>query len=279
MNAGYPPPQTYTIPNNAQLPLYATQQTSPPESMSPTPSDVSPTSPRIHQYLQYRQANQFKQIKEPRTPLYVPAVLRPTERYPKHSPLTPPKSLHGSLDSLEGHHQGETVDDPQQLNPGLETDYFPEEELGEVTGLPTKEHWKPDDASPTCDSPTCRSNFNLFIRKHHCRHCGHIFCSEHTSHTIPLNQNAQFHPLGTPSKACETCSRQYRKWNSIRKRRESQHSSSGNSSGSGGTTPNAQQHHQHHQRGGSAGVLMKAKLPQGGQMGTSAPKDWTWSTF
>jgi hypothetical protein len=142
MNFGYPSPHTYTIPNSAQLPPYTTQQTSPPESMSPTPSDVSPTSPRIHQYLQYRQPNQYKQIKEPRTPLYVPAVLRPTERYPKASPLTPPKSLHGSLDSLEGHHQGDMVDDPQQLDPVMENDYFPEEQLGEVTGPPTKEHWK-----------------------------------------------------------------------------------------------------------------------------------------
>ena len=142
MNVGYAPPQTYTIPNNAQSPLYPTQQTSPPDSMSPTPSDVSPTSLRMHQYLQYRQPNQYKQIKEPRTPLYVPAVLRPTERYPKHSPLTPPKSLHGSLDSLEGHHQGDMVDDPQQLDPVMENDYFPEEELGEVTGPPTQEHWK-----------------------------------------------------------------------------------------------------------------------------------------
>jgi len=152
MNVGYPAPQTYTIPKNTQLPLYATQQTSPPGSMSPTPtpSDVSPTSPRIHQYLQFRQPNQYKQIKEPRTPLYVPAVLRPTERYPKHSPLTPPKSLHGSLDSLEGHHEGDMVDDPQQLDPVMENNYFPEEELGEVTGPPTKEHWKVRSAQPHC---------------------------------------------------------------------------------------------------------------------------------
>ena len=154
MNVGYQAQQTYTIPNTTQQPLYTTPQTSPPDSMPPTPSDVSPTSPRIHQYLQYRQPNQYKQIKEPRTPLYVPAVLRPTERYPKHSPLTPPKSLRGSLDSLEGHHQGDTVDDPQQLDPVLENDYFPEEELGEVTGPPTKEHWKVRPTSPVHFSPT-----------------------------------------------------------------------------------------------------------------------------
>lgn len=178
MNVGYQPSQTYTIPN-PQFPLYATQQTTPPDSMSPTPSDVSPTSPRIHQYLQYRQPNQYKQIKEPRTPLYVPAVLRPTERYPKYSPLTPPKSLRGSLDSLEGHHQGDIVDDPQQLDPVLENDYFPPEELGEVTGPPTKEHWK-----------VCQINFNS-------NQSNHFQCSLTPNPTRPLMHHISNPPAPT----------------------------------------------------------------------------------
>src|SRR5436853_2879696 len=69
---------------------------------------------------------------------------------------------------------------------------------------------QPDEASSSCDSPKCRSSFNLFVRKHHCRHCGHIFCAEHIAYTIPLDQNAKFHPEGMQSRACDSCYKQYR---------------------------------------------------------------------
>jgi hypothetical protein len=54
--------------------------------------------------------------------------------------------------------------------------------------------------------------------------------------------------------------------------------------GSGETTPTLHPHH--HQRGGSASVLMNGPAKQqralgkmGVPMGSSAPKDWMWSTF
>ena len=79
------------------------------------------------------------QLRPPKSPLYVPAALRPTERPIKQSPMTPPKSLHGSLDSLE-----ETgFDDTVGVDGAPPFDMvFPEEELGDVTGPPNKDHWK-----------------------------------------------------------------------------------------------------------------------------------------
>ena len=124
---------------------------------------------------------------------------------------------------------------------------------------------QPDEASPSCDSPKCRSSFNLITRRHHCRHCGHVFCANHTSYAIPLNQEAKFHPNGIPSRACDTCHRQYQRWDTARsirsRRRESDDAESAPS-------------HQNHCRKIS-GVCRQP--PE--QVANSVPKDWAWSTF
>jgi hypothetical protein len=134
--------QAYAIPNQEQQPaLYGTKTPSPADSMSPTPSNVSPTSPRMPNYLPH-QPNQYRQLRPQKTPLYVPAVLRPTE-FPPKSPLTPPKSLHGSMDSLEGGDVDATLGAANsQLNLTMENDWIDDEELGEVKGPPSREHWK-----------------------------------------------------------------------------------------------------------------------------------------
>jgi hypothetical protein len=127
-------------PTNNQLPFYnSQQQPSPADSAPPTPHNISPTSPRMDTYLKYQVPNHLPQLRPFKSPLYVPAVLRPTERPVRQSPMTPPKSLHGSLDSLEeagfDGRMGAGAAPPFDL-------VFPEEELGEVTGPPNKDHWK-----------------------------------------------------------------------------------------------------------------------------------------
>ena len=89
-------------PSTNQLPFYTSpQQPSPTDSAIPTPQNVSPTSPRMDTCLKYQLPNQVRQLRPPKSPLYVPAALRPTERPGRQAPITPPKSLRGSLDSLE----------------------------------------------------------------------------------------------------------------------------------------------------------------------------------
>jgi hypothetical protein len=127
-------------PSNNQLPFYTSQQQpSPTDSAIPTPQNISPTSPRMDTCLKYQLPNQVRQLRPPKSPLYVPAVLRPTERPGRQGPLTPPKSLHGSLDSLnEAGFGGGTGRGGAPL-----FDFaLPEEELGEVTGPPNRDHWK-----------------------------------------------------------------------------------------------------------------------------------------
>lgn len=260
--------QTYPIPETQQ-PYNVYQEPSP-------ASSASPTSSRMNEYIQRHAPNPYKQLRPLKSPLYVPAVLRPTEHF--SSPSTPPKSQHGSLDSLQDAERDAELQAAQaELDlQALNSAWADDEDLGDVTGPPTREHWKPDIASPSCDSPQCRSNFNLFIRKHHCRHCGHIFCATHVTRTIPLDQAAKFHPNGSQSRACETCYRQYQRWDTARslRRKNSQNSKDSNLDESGPPTPIAGQASSH-RRIISGGM----RSPQQQDMGNSVPKDWAWSTF
>ena len=141
-----------------QLPFYNAQQQPSPDSAPPTPHNISPTSPRMDTYMKYQVPNHVRQLRPPKSPLYVPAVLRPTERPLRQSPMTPPKSLHGSLDSLEeagfDGRLGADGAPPFDL-------VFPEEELGEVTGPPNKDHWK----VRNCDIESYRHS-HLTLRHH-----------------------------------------------------------------------------------------------------------------
>ena len=123
----------------SQLSLYNAQQQSSPDSAPSTPHNISPTSPRMDLFMKYPVPNHVRQLRPPKSPLYVPAVLRPTERPARQSPTTPPKSLHGSLDSLE--ESGFDGKISVEGAPPLDM-VFPEEELGEVTGPPNRDHWK-----------------------------------------------------------------------------------------------------------------------------------------
>ncbi|KAI9874505.1 MAG: hypothetical protein M1830_009675 [Pleopsidium flavum] len=149
MAANFSRAETYTTLVNSQINLYGAQQISPVSSASATPLNVSPTSPRItnqHPYLPLH----TRQLRPPKSPLYVPAVLRPTERPVRQSPLTPPRSVHGSLDSLDGTEAGRalsrrsTGESMKKAGLGrlVEDERIGESELGTVTGLPTREHWK-----------------------------------------------------------------------------------------------------------------------------------------
>jgi hypothetical protein len=134
-----------------------------------------------------------------------------------------------------------------------------------------------DAASQSCDSPTCRSSFGLFLRRHHCRHCGHVFCSSHTPYMVPLDQDARFHPDGTPSRACDLCWKAYQRWEESRaagltriqslldarkagsiSNNDFKAGMSDASSQSDSSSLHQQQHH---------------------PVASSIPRDWNWSTF
>ncbi|KAK5945557.1 Zn finger protein [Knufia obscura] len=266
------PTQTYTIPQNNMMSYYGSNG-------QPSPvSSTSPASPRMGDMPQAYNPNPTKQLRPLKSPLYVPAVLRPTEHFPVMSPMTPPKSTRGSLDNLE--EQNDSQSQQSDLDVYLSQIQADEEDLGDVTGPPKQDHWKPDEASTSCDSPQCRSNFNLFVRKHHCRHCGHIFCSSHSSQTIPLDQEAKFHPNGYQSRACQTCHRQYSRWDTARslQRKNSSGSAGSEDSKSYNSAPIVA-HAPGHRRMVSSAIATKGGKQEQQSMANSVPRDWAWSTF
>ncbi|OJD12071.1 hypothetical protein AJ78_07284 [Emergomyces pasteurianus Ep9510] len=279
--------QTNNLANSTQVP-------SPIHSTTATPANNSPTSPRLQNAQLHPLQLQSRQLRPPKSALYVPAVLRPTERAAKLAPLTPPRSVHGSLDSLDDQSEStgpitrrSTFESVKSAMSKLaEDEWLKDENLGQVTGSPTREHWKADSASPSCDSPTCRSSFGLFLRRHHCRHCGHVFCSSHTPHIVPLDQNARFHPNGIPSRACDLCWNAYNHWDKARTTRlneiqqdlvasvDNVHDRNSSASrtmivnGSNNASPADAR------PGG-----FPPSLGQDNLVASSVPRDWSWSTF
>ena len=122
------------------------QQISPINSATATPQNASPTSPRTgpppHLPVQSRQ------LRPPKAPLYVPAVLRPTnppKRAVRQSPLTPPQSMNNSFDDLENARtlSRRSTGDSGKFGLGAITEAeYSTEGLGKVTALPTRDHWK-----------------------------------------------------------------------------------------------------------------------------------------
>ena len=226
-------------------------QVSPPEQYygniamapaTPPSSNVSPTN--------YHSPIHVRQLRPPRTPLYIPAALRPTETRPTEIPKrpqvpdTPPASKDNSYDSGKSHsansigklnvtfdRQVERENEEQlQLRLSQSTTESLNSTLGAVTGPPTTAHWKPDASAPDC--AVCHTTFTWFYRRHHCRYCGNVVCDSHSRQTAPLDQHARFHPDGQLSKCCDPCAKEWKIVKRLRRSRassiaESQSSSQG----------------------------------------------------
>lgn len=144
------------------------QQASPTSSDSGTPTNSSPISPRNN----YGFAPVGRQLRPPRQVLYTPAVLRPTERPGKfgakrgdsqpslaalNHPLTPATndSNNNSSDDSSGSSDGldrSSIKNfsPQDPTPHMAahgihriiTEEWVDERYDDVTGEPTRDHWK-----------------------------------------------------------------------------------------------------------------------------------------
>ena len=214
--------------------FYSYHQISPANSQPSTPMNISPISPRNSSVLS-NLPHVTRQLRPPKSPMYIPAVLRPTERPHRQAPLTPPRSLYGSTDSLDKTHGGYHSKPPSRNGTGdeLRRQYstsstggareidlipnLPPLDLGEITGPPSRAHWKLDENADICDAPECQKFFNFFERRHHCRKCGHVFCNTDSAYMVPLDQDADFHPDGEQSRACRFCWNAYLRWEEERK--------------------------------------------------------------
>ncbi|KAF2104594.1 FYVE-domain-containing protein [Rhizodiscina lignyota] len=238
-------------------------------------SSISPPSPSA-QYMP-GPVGSNPQLRQAKAPLYIPAVLRPTQNPIRNSP---PKD--GSRPSFESHDgvraPAERLGTSGSFESGISrviTEEWSDDALGKVTGPPTRDHWKPDPSSPKCTSPSCATSFSLIARRHHCRRCGNIFCHSHSSGAVPLDQHARFHPDGTVQRACDACYADYEQWLLMR-------SSRSNSAASSQDTETSSPR--------MAGVPVGIKIHAGqgaqggwgqkiGSLAQSVPRDWSWSTF
>lgn len=76
---------------------------------------------------------------------------------------------------------------------------------------PTRSHWVSDSKRQSCKY--CHKLFTFWDRKHHCRHCGDIFCQQHVRHWLYLDSQAKFviggSGVGVLSKICDGCLEEY----------------------------------------------------------------------
>ena len=132
---------------------------------------------------------------------------------------------------------------------------------------------QPDSDSSVCDETTCTRYFTYFTRRHHCRRCGNIFCDRHSLYSIPLDQDANYHPKGARSRACEHCWTGYRSWQLDRSSRSNSESSHGDPETP--TTPTVSCKG----RSSIGSVFGQKNQGMSESLGASVPRDWNWSTF
>ncbi|KAG5929948.1 hypothetical protein E4U53_002333 [Claviceps sorghi] len=212
-------------------------------------------------------------------PMYMPAVLRRCDEFPPTEVTrcrtggstsstdsdstfkranTVLMSIPG-LSVLGQHLARRPTPETMTLEGDWKLDSFPQ-----VAGLPTREHWKPDSDSTICDDPSCKRTFNYFVRRHHCRKCGDIFCDWHSSAALPLDHNAEFNPRASPSRTCNYC---FNKVKSLHSRKDSQDSSSTVDEVETPATPM------------NAPTMPGVTPPHKPEVPASGPRDWNWSTF
>jgi len=133
---------------------------------------------------------------------------------------------------------------------------------------------QPDPESTICDEPTCKRHFTYFTRRHHCRRCGHIFCDSHSAFAVPLDENANYNPRGSPSRSCAHCFTEFKAWRSRTNSYASSDASNPPNGGrpSTGTAPASP-------IAASPPPLAASPNQKKAEAAQSVPRDWNWSTF
>lgn len=99
---------------------------------------------------------------------------------------------------------------------------------------------------------------------------------------VPLNQDAQFHPDGVLSRACDLCWSAYQRWLEVRSSRLSKIQSVIDAQKAG---ENAQEDltvdsdSTEASQDDAAQSALPAVLSQTSEISASVPRDWNWSTF
>lgn len=72
----------------------------------------------------------------------------------------------------------------------------------------SREHWQKRGPNDVCSEPMCGKRLSSTNGSVNCRHCGKLFCEEHTMYQMKLSRSAQHEPVrGIWCRVCETCYR------------------------------------------------------------------------
>lgn len=70
----------------------------------------------------------------------------------------------------------------------------------------TRKHWQKRSQYDVCSEPMCGRRLTATNGNVNCRHCGKLFCDEHTMYQMKLSRAAQYEPVrGLWCRVCETC--------------------------------------------------------------------------
>lgn len=70
----------------------------------------------------------------------------------------------------------------------------------------TRAHWQRSTGHDACSDPMCGKRLGAANGQINCRHCGRLFCDEHTMYQMKLSRAAQHEPVrGLWYRVCETC--------------------------------------------------------------------------
>ncbi|KAI5368337.1 putative FYVE zinc finger, Zinc finger, FYVE/PHD-type, Zinc finger, RING/FYVE/PHD-type [Septoria linicola] len=70
----------------------------------------------------------------------------------------------------------------------------------------TRAHWQRPRGNDACADPMCGKRLGPANGQINCRHCGKLFCEEHTMYQMKLSRSAQHEPVrGLWCRVCETC--------------------------------------------------------------------------
>jgi hypothetical protein len=72
--------------------------------------------------------------------------------------------------------------------------------------LITRHHWQRSTSYDLCTDPACGRSLGPLNGSINCRHCGRLFCEEHTMYQMKLSRSAKHEPVrGYWARVCETC--------------------------------------------------------------------------
>ena len=82
----------------------------------------------------------------------------------------------------------------------------PEPQPSDPDEVVTRSHWQRRGLDDKCSEPSCGRRLTQINGNVNCRHCGKLFCEEHTMYQMKLSRSAQHEPVrGLWCRVCETC--------------------------------------------------------------------------